>query len=76
MEVVWQAGAERSLQDEMGALRVAAKRLLMEEEDPSKMALGLSRVTTALMRMLERKGEIERVWLNERSLERMRNQLT
>jgi hypothetical protein len=72
MEVVWQAGAERSLQDEVGALRVAAKRLLLEEEDPSKMALGLSRVTTTLMRMLEGKGEIERVWRKELSLQQTR----
>jgi hypothetical protein len=56
--VVRQAAAERSLDEEMAALRIAAKRLLLEEEDPARMALGLSRVTTALGRLLTQEQEL------------------
>jgi hypothetical protein len=61
-EVIWQAGAQRTLREEVGALRVAAKRLLLEEEDAAKMALGLSRVTAALGRLLYLGREIDREW--------------
>ncbi|MGH2534890.1 MAG: hypothetical protein ACRDJW_21730 [Thermomicrobiales bacterium] len=56
--VVRQAAMERTLAEEMGALRIAAKRLLMEEEDPARMALGLSRVTTALGRLMTREERL------------------
>lgn len=59
--VVRQAAAERSLDEEIGALRIAAKRMLMEEEDPARMALGLSRVTSVLGRLVNvEQGLIER----------------
>jgi hypothetical protein len=43
-EVLAQAAAERSLVDEIGALRVTLARLLAEEEDPSKLAAGVARI--------------------------------
>jgi hypothetical protein len=46
-------------------VRLATKRLLLEEEDSGKMALGISRATSTLLRLLERKEEVERVWRAE-----------
>ena len=43
-EVLTQAAAERPLLDEIGALRVALARLLAEEEDASKLAVGVARL--------------------------------
>ena len=43
-EVIAQAAAERSLADEIGALRYVLARLLAEEEDPAKLAASVARV--------------------------------
>ena len=44
-EIMAQAGRDRGLADEIGALRVALARLLAEEEDAGKLALGIARIT-------------------------------
>ena len=43
-EVLSQAAAEQGLADEVGAVRVALARLLTEEEDASKLAVGVARL--------------------------------
>ncbi len=45
-EVIGQAAAERSLTDEIGALRFVLARLLAEEEDVTKLATSVARVAT------------------------------
>ncbi len=45
-EVIAQAAAERSLTDEIGALRFVLARLLAEEEDVTKLATSVARVAT------------------------------
>ncbi len=45
-EVIAQAAAERSLTDEIGALRFVLARLLAEEDDLTKLATGVARVAT------------------------------
>jgi hypothetical protein len=42
--VLTQAAADRSLGDEIGALRVTLARLLVEEEDAAKLAVSVARV--------------------------------
>ena len=42
--VLAEAGAERGLDDEIGALRVTLARLLVEERDPSRLAAAVARV--------------------------------
>ena len=49
-QIMAQAGRERGLGDEIGALRVALARLLAEEEDAGKLALGIARITSAAAR--------------------------
>ena len=46
-----QAAAARALDDEMGALRFVLARLLAEEEDTGKLALGVARVSRAAARV-------------------------
>lgn len=46
-EVMAQAATERGLADELGALRVVLARLLAEEEDVGKLAVGVARVARA-----------------------------
>jgi hypothetical protein len=41
---------KRGFQDELGALRVSMMRLLLEENDPTKLAMALSAVTNAQVR--------------------------
>ncbi len=45
-EVIAQAAAERSLTDEIGALRFVLARLLAEEDDLTKLATSVARVAT------------------------------
>jgi hypothetical protein len=45
-DVIAQAAAERGLTDEIGALRVVLARLLLEEEDLSRLVNGVSRLTS------------------------------
>ncbi|MEA2598502.1 MAG: hypothetical protein QOF01_4971 [Thermomicrobiales bacterium] len=45
-EVIAQAAAERSLADEIGALRVVLARLLLEEDDLAKLVPGVARLTS------------------------------
>ena len=42
-EVLTQAAADRNLTDEIGALRVVLARLLVEEEDATRLAAGVAR---------------------------------
>ena len=49
-QIMAQAAAERSLADEIGALRVTIARLLLEESDPTKLAAGIPRLVTASVR--------------------------
>jgi hypothetical protein len=44
--VIAQAAAERSLADEIGALRVVLARLLLEEDDLAKLVPGVARLTS------------------------------
>jgi len=50
-EVLAGAAAERGLTEELGALRVALVRLLSEEEDAGKLALGVARLAHATARL-------------------------
>lgn len=52
-EVMAQAAAERGLETEVGALRLVLARLLAEETDLGKLALGIARVTTASARLAQ-----------------------
>ena len=52
-EVMAQAAAERGLAAEAGALRVVLARLLAEEADLGKLALGVARVATASARLAQ-----------------------
>jgi hypothetical protein len=45
-EVIGQAAAERGLADEIGALRVVLARLLLEEEDLSRLVSGVARLAS------------------------------
>jgi hypothetical protein len=45
-EVIAQAAAERGLADEIGALRVVLARVLVEEDDLSKLVAGVSRLAS------------------------------
>lgn len=45
-EVIAQAAAERGLADEIGALRVVLARLLLEEDDLSKLVTGVARLAS------------------------------
>ena len=45
--IIEQAAQERNLGQEIGALRVALARLLQEEDDPAKLALGVARLVSA-----------------------------
>ena len=51
-EMLDEAGSQEGLHGEIGALRIAMVRLLMEEEDPTRMAFGLSRVSNAVARAM------------------------
>lgn len=50
-DVMAQAAEERGLVAELGAARVVLARLLAEEEDLGKLALGVSRIITAAARV-------------------------
>jgi hypothetical protein len=45
-EVIAQAAVERGLADEIGALRVVLARLLLEEDDLSKLVAGVARLAS------------------------------
>lgn len=45
--VIAQAAAERGLADEIGALRVVLARLLLEEDDLTKLVAGVARLVSA-----------------------------
>jgi hypothetical protein len=49
--ILMQAGKAAGLAQEMGALRYVLARVLAEEEDPVRQALGVSRVTSAAARV-------------------------
>jgi hypothetical protein len=49
--ILEQAGRTAGLAQEMGALRYVLARVLAEEEDPVRQALGVSRVTSAAARV-------------------------
>jgi hypothetical protein len=59
-ELMERAGAERRLRRDIGALRVGALRLLMEEADPAKAAMGLSRLALALARLVPLEAAAEK----------------
>jgi hypothetical protein len=46
-ELLRELGSKEGMVDEIGALRMAAIRLMLEEEDPAKMATALSKVVHA-----------------------------
>ena len=46
-----QAGATSDLSGEIGVLRVVLARLLLEEEDPARLAQGAARVAGALVQV-------------------------
>lgn len=48
-EAIASAGAERGLTNEIGSLRVVLARLLVEEEDPARLAQNASRVAAVLV---------------------------
>lgn len=50
------AAADLSLQDEIGALRIAIARLLREEGDAQRLAAGLARVTDVSVRAARLRG--------------------
>jgi hypothetical protein len=50
-EVMAQAAARDGLEEEMGAARFVLMRLLVEEEDLGKQALGVSRIISAAARV-------------------------
>jgi hypothetical protein len=50
------AAADMSLQDEIGALRIAIARLLREEGDAQRLAAGLARVTDVSVRAARLRG--------------------
>ena len=58
-EVLTQAAAEQGLADEIGALRVAMARLLAEEEDASKMAVGVARLAGVAIQAVKARQAIE-----------------
>ncbi|HEV2107018.1 MAG TPA: hypothetical protein VGR16_02005, partial [Thermomicrobiales bacterium] len=45
--IIAQAAAQQGLDDEIGAVRYALARLLAEERDASRLALGVARLTRA-----------------------------
>jgi hypothetical protein len=51
-------GEVEELTQEKGALRVAMVRLLLEEDDPARLAQGISRVATALTRVMKLEAEL------------------
>ena len=51
--ILEQGAEEKSLDQELAALRMMMARLVMDDEDPVRQALGLSRVTTAAARVLK-----------------------
>ena len=55
--------------EEIGALRVAMMRLLTEENDPTKLALALSRVTNAMVRATKAQEEVTSTRSSRRTLE-------
>lgn len=57
-QVMGQAAAERSLRDEIGALRVVLARLLVEEQDPRKQAAGVAKVAAASVRAVKTQHEL------------------
>jgi hypothetical protein len=58
-EVMAQAAEERGLREEIGALRFAMVRLLAEEEDAGKLALGVSRLANASARLARTQRELD-----------------
>jgi hypothetical protein len=51
-ELLCRASGQLVMKEEIGALRLAIRRLLLEEEDPFKMATGMSRVAHAMARVM------------------------
>ena len=64
------AGEEQPVfRDELAALRVAMMRLLLEENDPMKLATALSRVTNATVRAAKAQEELAGVGTSAEMLE-------
>jgi hypothetical protein len=57
--ILAQAAEEKALDQELGALRFMMARLLMEDGDPVRQALGISRVATAAARIVKTGASIE-----------------
>jgi hypothetical protein len=57
-EVLLQAAAEQGLADELGAVRVALARLLAEEEDASKLAVGVARLVVVAIQAVKTRRAI------------------
>ncbi len=68
-------GRAGAFDDEIGALRIAMMRLLLEESDPARLAKGLSQVTNATVRAVKAQQEIDEPHVSatmlERSIERV-----
>ncbi len=58
--VMAEAAATRALDDELGALRYVLARLLAEEEDTGRLALGVARVSRAAARVELARRRIDR----------------
>ena len=52
-QILSEAAQAKGLADEIGALRFALARLVGQEEDPTKLALGVSRVANATVRAMK-----------------------
>ncbi len=58
-EMLQSAGEEESLKGEIGMLRVAMVRVMTEEENPSRMAHALAKLSFALGRALKQESELK-----------------
>jgi hypothetical protein len=57
-EMIQQAGSVEGLTGEIGALRLAVVRLILEEDDPTKMATALSKVANATAHMMKTQAKL------------------
>lgn len=70
VQMLEEAGAENSLRREMGMLRMGMMRVMLEEEDPSRMAHALAKLANALGRsmQLQETREAERAKLGRHAV--------
>ena len=57
-KILGQGATEKSLDQELGVLRMMMARLVLEDDDPVRQALGLSRVRAAAARVLEQSSMV------------------